>query len=292
MRLIRYMLFVMLAASVQAHGIFGTAKPITAAHTQGHDLTQVWGNAKLVWSSAAPEPPAWTPNSIANCALWLDASDVTTLAMTGTAVHAWSDKSANGYNFTSTLLKRPAYVESGMNSLGSLEFDGTSDTMYGPNLGLGASSSTIFAVVRADAVSAENVYRMVFAFGQFNTGLFMARRTHPTVYRAESYNNAQGVIGNDATMPNTPQTDYLMCLVRDKTAVMYYKQDSVRMKDTGAVPADYAGGIVQIGYMDAGLVSAKQWDGQINEILVYGRVLTSNEIVTVESYLNTKWSIY
>ena len=54
MCLIRYMLFVMLAASVHALGIFGAAKPITSAHTQGHDLTQVWGNAKLVWSSAAP----------------------------------------------------------------------------------------------------------------------------------------------------------------------------------------------------------------------------------------------
>ncbi len=37
---------------------------------------------------------AWTPPSIANCALWLDASDAATITLDGTAVTAWADKSA------------------------------------------------------------------------------------------------------------------------------------------------------------------------------------------------------
>lgn len=74
----------MLAASVSTAGIVGNAKPITAIHAQGHDITAVWGNAKLVWSS---EAPAWSPLDLSPYA-WYQGNDNAT------------DSSGNGWDAT------------------------------------------------------------------------------------------------------------------------------------------------------------------------------------------------
>lgn len=90
------------------------------------------------------------PNPGFSPALWLDASDLSTLfqdsagtvpvTTDGDPVGRWNDKSGNGRNFTqSTSGSRPTYRTSG--GFHWLEFDGTSDWL------VGATSALSFAIV-------------------------------------------------------------------------------------------------------------------------------------------------
>jgi len=95
----------------------------------------------------------WTPADITTYG-WYDASDASTITLSGTDVTAWDDKSGNGFTATQTGSDNPTYATALVNGLNSVEFgndDGTSARGFGfldtANLGLGlvASSYAFFA---------------------------------------------------------------------------------------------------------------------------------------------------
>ena len=83
--------------------------------------------------TAGPSPPPvlWTPADLgAALALWLDASDATTVTESGGFVSQWDDKSGNGRDFTQGVAgTEPAYSLASINGLNTLSFDGTDDSI-------------------------------------------------------------------------------------------------------------------------------------------------------------------
>jgi hypothetical protein len=72
-------------------------------------------------------PPLWTPADTTT-ALWLDASDATSITLTSGAVSQWNDKSGNGRHFSQgTAAKRPNVTSAEINGLDVVTFDGTND---------------------------------------------------------------------------------------------------------------------------------------------------------------------
>lgn len=57
---------------------------------------------------------AWTPASLSNLVVWLDASDSGSVIRSGANVSAWNDLSGNGNNFTAT--NNPQYSATGFNT--------------------------------------------------------------------------------------------------------------------------------------------------------------------------------
>ena len=53
-----------------------------------------------ITSQTSKSYSGFTPTSIPGCQLWLDASDASTLALSGTTVNGWNDKSGKGNNIT------------------------------------------------------------------------------------------------------------------------------------------------------------------------------------------------
>jgi cytoskeletal protein CcmA (bactofilin family) len=71
----------------------------------------------------------WTPSGITT-ALWLDASDATTITDISGGCDAWADKSGNGFDVSVyDASYRPAIVASAQNGLSILRFDGSNDVM-------------------------------------------------------------------------------------------------------------------------------------------------------------------
>lgn len=69
----------------------------------------------------------WTPQYI-DTELWLDASDSSTIALNGSTISQWSDKSGNG-NHASQATKgaQPAITSAGLGGLDVANFDGVDD---------------------------------------------------------------------------------------------------------------------------------------------------------------------
>lgn len=114
MRLIRYMLFVALVASLSSAGIVGLTKDITAVHAQGHDITQVYANG-VVWSSSS----AFSP---------LDLSPVLWWRMDESAGNTTVSDSA-GSNTGTAYQNTSAMHTTGVTG-GALKFNGTSNGVY------------------------------------------------------------------------------------------------------------------------------------------------------------------
>jgi hypothetical protein len=104
---------------------------------------------------------AFTPTSITGLALWLDASDLTTLwqdsgrttpvAANSDPVGAWDDKSGNARHFTqATSSKRVSYLTNLVNGLPALDDDGGDDALEGPNAFTGLTAAEVFVVVKVD----------------------------------------------------------------------------------------------------------------------------------------------
>ena len=71
----------------------------------------------------------WTPADITT-ALWLDASDASTITTVSGAVSEWRDKSGGGYHFSqATAARRPLLTTAGLNGLNTVTFDGVNDTL-------------------------------------------------------------------------------------------------------------------------------------------------------------------
>jgi hypothetical protein len=90
----------------------------------------------------------WTPAEITT-ALWLDASDSSTITLDSSVVSQWADKSGNDRHATqSTARARPTVSAAALNGLNVLTFDGSNDFLdLGTVLGR-PQDYTVFAVTR------------------------------------------------------------------------------------------------------------------------------------------------
>lgn len=131
--------------------IVGTITTETRQRIEGY-LAHKWG---LTASLPANHPykterpttsDYFTPSNIAT-ALWLDASDVSTITSSVGAVSQWNDKSGNARHATQATGTSQAITNSrSLNGLNVLDFDGTDDLMDLPVLGLtdGCSAYIVF----------------------------------------------------------------------------------------------------------------------------------------------------
>jgi hypothetical protein len=88
----------------------------------------------------------WTPAQITT-ALWLDASDSSTITLNGTTVSQWSDKSGNNRNATQTAsASQPVYSSNGLNNKPTLGFDGTNDYLQSPLVSNKTTDTSVFFV--------------------------------------------------------------------------------------------------------------------------------------------------
>jgi hypothetical protein len=101
-----------------------------------------------------PSFTQWTPALLAT-ALWLDASDATTVTTVSGNVSQWNDKSGNARNAAQSVTgSRPTYTSNVLNGLPVLTLDGIDDYMVVPHdnaLNMQIASSTVIVVYRKSA---------------------------------------------------------------------------------------------------------------------------------------------
>ena len=98
--------------------------------------------------------PLWNPSMLPSLALWLDATDASTIILNGSNVAQWNDKSGTGRNAVqATASQQPAYNITAINGRAGLVFDGNNDVLDRPSASLlrNVSGATLIAVSRRAA---------------------------------------------------------------------------------------------------------------------------------------------
>jgi lysophospholipase L1-like esterase len=226
-----------------------------------------------------------SPDDIFGLALWLDASDTTTITDAGSgAVSAWADKSGFSRNFTQgTGANRPTTGLNTINGKNVLKFDGTNDFLTAPAsiYGFSNAANTIIAVVRPNVKQIANI----IAGADGGTSRWRLLASDASNAYVGGSNSTTGVVAG-ATVP-APIAGELATI----TSVFQTTSSTVTAGKSGALGAPAAGDVftmttARIGSATSGV---QFLNADLAELIIYSRALNNSELNQIGAYLRDKW---
>jgi prepilin-type N-terminal cleavage/methylation domain-containing protein len=258
---------------------------------------------ELKLKSAESQSQASPVNSVKDLYLWLNLTSLNpvTSANNGdnpedqdtiSSLNDSNTQSSAKFNATqSTDSLRPKFVKRGINGLPSLEFDGTDDRLSITNLF--TQSFSLFAVIKTDVAGSccEGYYGRPIFWGDAQTN---GRDGIPLSIggsRARTFNGSP-----DSTLGGTTNVSdnnpHIIFVSRDinNGARSIYVDGNLDASDnngaTGVVLNDVA--TILLG---GNTIDNMFFDGLIGEIIVFDRVLKTEERISIEAYLSKKWGV-
>lgn len=207
-------------------------------------------------------------------ALWLDASDTSTITESGGAVSQWDDKSGNGYNLQQgTGTAQPATGTRTINSLNVIDFDGTNHFMTTASEVRLSQPNHVFLAMRTD-----NITNGKYVFdnypGAASGGWFQ-------IFGSQYYAYAgSGVLGG------TTVTSPIVAHITYNVGSSSIRVDGVEIVTGNIGTQDLS--LLTLGERDDGAVP---FDGALAEIIVVNGTLAAQQISDTETYLADKWGI-
>lgn len=239
--------------------------------------------------------------------LWLDADDSSSLFTNtncssggspgdGASIACWADKSRNGNNMISG--SNPTYSLASINGKNSVFFNSSNSFLSSTHVNGFASenSSTAFFVARtAGAVSADATLLeggdADSSSGMCYTAMGQLGFLHRSPWGSSGGDNAYST-ANSLSYNNT----FLVSAIRDGSAgtqTAWTNGTSGSVLTSLAAPAQPAGTMIFTLGRDGSKANGAGYNlnGNIGEVILYNRALSSTERVSIENYLKSKWSI-
>lgn len=244
--------------------------------------------------------------SLPNCALWIDASDLSTITHTNSAVSQINDKSGNLRHLSQgTSVNRPLAVTS-QNGLTVLDFDGVNDSLVrtgGTNLGRNTSAITVHVVARIrkpwqstnpaqifflSTNASASTSRLSIEVGRYVTPEHSnrigcgARRLHedPFIYLAA---------------PNVCNASFtVISVVMDyaDTRLRLYLNGALVSSFTNYLTAGYTVDAANLAFSIGANPSAQYFlDGQIAELAAFHEAHSPDLVANIAASLRNKWGL-
>lgn len=209
----------------------------------------------------------FSPLDLPGLALWLDASDLSTITESGGAVSQWDDKSGNANHATQGT--GAAQLTTGASTLNSLNvLKGTTATFMSAPWPTGSGAQTWFSVFVPD--EAEDRFMLLSS----NAGY--AGLCFETLSTTLSNNfTVTGYFNNGAAFGGTLSNDLFV----------FYDKPSIARVDVASVSGS------PTSFVTSSTTSTYEFFGVHAEILAFDRALTAAEIEQVEAYLAAKWGV-
>lgn len=231
------------------------------------------------------------PSSLTGLAVWLDSDDAASITLASGKVSQWSDKSGNARHFAqATSGYRPTVAANAINSRDAVLFDGVDDFL---SCSAAYTARTIF-IVGKYADSAPNQYAGFLACRD-GTVSSPSDKVSP----ASDSNIVLGTAGTNTKVAGSGSASACRVNGVDQTVATYNDEVSGGISvgtnpfvlvhvDTGALTGtkDFA-----IGADVKTAIGTRHLDGYIASVVIYDRVLSSAEIVQVETYLMSRWGV-
>ncbi len=226
------------------------------------------------FTRSSAQAVAFSPSSLSGLQFWVDFSDLSTITSSGGLVSQVTDKSGNGRDISqSTSSNRPAIGASTKNGMDVLTFDG-SDNLKAA-LWTQPQPVTMFAVVRNSENSGAN--RQIIGNTNSISPVFYKSGNVWHLYSASE-------LASSVSVDNS--WHYLSGVVNSGSSVLRLDGTQIAAGNTGS--NSWNNSSIAIGNSpDAG--NGFGWIGDIAEVFIYSRVLSTSEITQVESYLNSRW---
>jgi hypothetical protein len=229
---------------------------------------------------------SFVPTDLYNTALWLDASDSSTITLSGNNVIQWNDKSGSGLNvFKNISSPSPTYVTNVLNSKPVVNFV---VGQFLETLSLNPSStfttdgidSTIFliTIMKGDGVNNLSSY-----------GLSITDNNY--VLRAPWSESSKILdIGDRLNFNNNLNNQIVLFSIgRNGTNMFFYNNGSLIGLNTNSPLSSIVTNITQ--KLLIGSSVANSYDGYLAEFIIFKTALSTDERQKVEGYLAWKWGL-
>ncbi|OFW80689.1 MAG: hypothetical protein A2887_05705 [Alphaproteobacteria bacterium RIFCSPLOWO2_01_FULL_40_26] len=248
-------------------------------------------------------------NSIKDLILWVEPtleSSFDSDLGNGDAVAKWNDinpQSSYKINLSQDSSgNRPTYLAEGIGGIPSIKFSGSTGTpLYGKDIYFSSPSYTIFMVFKPDTVS-ESALLGAFYDNDSNWtnesgehGINLQINSSTPKFRAlhRGPTGASGGNSNVSSSDIVAKKDYIFSYVRNYTVgATLWLNNAVEINQASASAGSFDKASLQlvIGTLFDSL-TARKFDGQFSELIIFDRALRQSEIDDVEAYLSKKYSV-
>jgi hypothetical protein len=230
----------------------------------------------------------FNPKQIPNCALWLDASDSSSVALNGSNVSQWNDKSGNNNHATQgTAADQPLYNET-LNNNNVINFESGDLMDLNSDINM-PTSGEAFVAIKLNSIAQDNMI-LASSKATINNYQFMRCLGSDVGGFADGtiavYNNNLG--STTKTTGNVTSTDISVLGVRFSGQTTNISVDGVDQALTGSI---VAGGFLEINCIGELLGTGGLLKARIGEIIIYDRQLSASERLSTTEYLINKWGI-
>jgi hypothetical protein len=217
-------------------------------------------------------------------ALWLDASDVSTITLDGSNnVSQWNDKSGNArHAVQGTVLNRPGYLTNQLNGLGAVKGNGTSQFLEVASMPTLENGYTIYAVQQSSGSSSAAVASM-------NAGVFNGAMAIGAI-SSVSYVSQWGASVSQAS----PAVDTNFAKLAKYDGAHPTGNYRIRLSTQAA---DTTGSMTQTAATPpAGPLRVLRADTtysgkNLYELIIIPRLTDASEDTAVKAYITAKWGI-
>ena len=227
------------------------------------------------------------PIILPDCALWIDVSDPSSITKDGSSfISQANDKSSNGKNVTEgTGANQPLFVANVFNGLPTMRFDGINDRLATDGTFAVGSNVTMFVVSKASATDNKQVFiEQTISLAALDGIQFNSRGNRPVIVKNG------GVLVRPLENINWMGTDLALgSFVYDGANLDYFLNGTSLEVIAGVITNTtvtdnlYIGGRASSGTINT--------DGDISEIVIFDRALSTPEMAVMNNYLMPKWGL-
>lgn len=250
------------------------------------------GVAPLVKKSASSAK--FTPDSLPDCCLWLDAADPNGNSdpFTGSNLSVWRDKSGNGYDATMNTGATVAYSSNALNGKPSLQFVPTTTMAARVPTNTFSSAFTLFVVFQKTGINGFSDTLVTRTQGDM-PALFDMYTTNGVTSRflgsgktdtCASYTTQDEVFRSTTPMIYSAAADVL-------SATWHEFQNGRQTQNLVASGTSMCGDAATHVYIGTRDGNDTSMTGNISEIIMYNAPLSGPDRQKIEGYLARKWGL-
>lgn len=236
-----------------------------------------------------PQGSTFLPSSLTGLVLWLDANQIAGI-VSGTSISAWTDQSGQANHVTqASAASQPVFVTNVLNGKPAVQFNG-GQTLAGPDLDLPTTAHVVGAV-SAFSTAPSGVHYAIIEKGVLGAGQQYAIAFQNTTTVLQ-YNYFISGVAQEVATANTANSanSYKAHVVTwNGSAYSFYRSGVADGSLTTTLSGSLQNQLVRVGGDTDS--SSNFLKGNITEVFLYNRILTSAELTQLNSYLKTKWAV-
>jgi hypothetical protein len=249
------------------------------------------------YTSRPTATSVFSPTMFSSMQFWLDATQLTGLT-NGQAMTTWVDRSSNAYS--GTAVNGPTYQTNVLNSLPVVRLNGTNQYFnFRDVLNIGTSPGiTIFSIVNYNDASGNGgiISKSLFGGAVSRWGLVRGSYSTPNSMSFLVASSTNPTVAPEASNVDTSTGFRMVEGLWDRSSMFLYKNGAQVGTNTLSDSGNYTTSLSTfVGvYNDTtggGPLAGYYLNGDIAEILVYMRPLSTQDRQTVEGYLAWKWGL-